>query len=542
MIPGMRILFVGFLGSILLIAPGSRIEAAEIRGEIVDAANGDLLPARLYIRSEVGRYYFAESAAEDGEAVVYDKQNWINKNSIERHTSLSAHPFRAEVPAGEYTLTAERGPEYRSLSMAVVVRDEPVAVRLELDRWIDMARKGWYSGDTHVHRSLAELPTVLLAEDLNVALPLTYWVTRAFQPPSRGDKNSDADQADALIRVDDTHVIYPRNTEYEIFTVNGKRHTLGAVFLLNHQSIFELGAPPVAEIARRGRREGALLDLDKHDWPWSMALIPVMGVDLFELSNNHVWRTAFAFTNWSSPPAAYMGLPLRGRYGPERDWLEFGWRNYYALLNCGFRLRPTAGTASGVHPVPLGFSRVYVHLPEGFQYHAWISGLDRGRSFVTTGPMLEVTLNGQWPGHVFRVSNEDTFSGAATIDVASEHPLETIEVIVNGEVFKRVNPINRRLPNGAFENRAVIDFSPDGSGWLAVRCLETRPNGRFRFAHTGPFHVEISGRPLMPRHEDAAFLIKRVEDELERSRDVLPRAAVQEYEAALAAYEELLAE
>ncbi len=50
----------------------------------------------------------------------------------------------------------------------------------------------------------------------------------------------------------------------------------------------------------------------------------------------------------------------------EWGWIEFGFKTYYALLNCGFKMRPTAGTASGVHPVPLGFGRVYVQLPGGF--------------------------------------------------------------------------------------------------------------------------------------------------------------------------------
>ena len=39
----------------------------------------------------------------------------------------------------------------------------------------------------------------------------------------------------------------------------------------------------------------------------------------------------------------------------ERGWIDFNFQNYYALLDCGFKMRPTAGTASGVHPVPLGF-------------------------------------------------------------------------------------------------------------------------------------------------------------------------------------------
>src|SRR5437870_9803203 len=85
-----------------------------------------------------------------------------------------------------------------------------------------------------------------------------------------------------------------------------------------------------------------------------------------------------------------------------REWTLYGFLTSYALLDCGFRLSPAAGTANGVHPVPLGFSRVYVHLPRGFDYEAWLNGLKAGRSFVTTGPMLFATVNGQDAGCVFK--------------------------------------------------------------------------------------------------------------------------------------------
>ena len=31
----------------------------------------------------------------------------------------------------------------------------------------------------------------------------------------------------------------------------------------------------------------------------TMAIVPLMDVDLFELSNNHCWRTDFAFGGWA---------------------------------------------------------------------------------------------------------------------------------------------------------------------------------------------------------------------------------------------------
>src|SRR5262249_61302320 len=141
---------------------------------------------------------------------------------------------------------------------------------------------------------------------LNVAFPLLYWVTEAFTPPRASGRSTPRDVEAKPIAVDATHVLYPRNTEYEIFTVAQKPHTLGAVFVLNHKSVFAEGVPPVGPVAKRARKEGALLELDKHNWPWSMMLVPVMGIDLYELSNNHIWRTEFGFPDWAEPSADWM--------------------------------------------------------------------------------------------------------------------------------------------------------------------------------------------------------------------------------------------
>ncbi len=76
-------------------------------------------------------------------------------------------------------------------------------------------------------------------------------------------------------------------------------------------------------------------------------LVPIASVDLFELSNNSVWRTAFGFKQ----PDRICRLGKRlSRSLPvlltEWGWLQFGFEMYYALLNCGFQISPSAGTAS----------------------------------------------------------------------------------------------------------------------------------------------------------------------------------------------------
>jgi hypothetical protein len=452
------------------------------------------------------------------------------------HTTLSAHPFLVRLPEGRYTLAAERGKEYHRERVAFTVGDKPSTVAIKLRRWADMAARGWYSGDTHTHRTLGELPNVMLAEDLNVAFPLIDWVREAFVAPIDRRDASFREPGAAAIRVDPGHLIVPRNTEYEIFTVAGKGHTLGAFFVINHKTPLNLGVPPVTPVAERAHREGALIELDKHNWPWSMALVPVMPVDLYELANNHVWETGFAFHDFGEAPAAEMGVE-RGAMGlTERGWIDFGFKNYYALLDCGFRLRPTAGTASGVHPVPLGFGRVYVQLDGALDADAWLNGLNAGRSFVTTGPMLFVTLDGREPGHRFDQTDPSPrdYRLAGTVESAS--PLDRIEVMLNGEVARTLRPENRLTERSGYESRVDASVTIEGTSWVAVRCFETIEGGRERFAHGSPFHVDVPGKPLRPRKFEVDYLIRRVQAQIDRSAAVLPAPALDEYRAALKAY------
>lgn len=497
-----------------------------VTGRVTDSVTRQLLPCRLYLQRADGTYLFPVSADAAGSAVRHEKRAFVNRNTVEMHTTLSAHPWRLDLEPGRYTVTVEHGKEYRTLVREFVVGAEPLNLELPLTRWVNMAARGWFSGDTHVHRTLAELPNVALAEDLNVSFPFTYWTTRSGEAPANGNKTTSADAAvpAGLIRLDDTHVIWPRNTEWEIFTVNGRSHTLGAVFALGHRDAFTNGAPPLKPIRDAVRREGALFDLDKHDWPWALAVIPLLDVDLYELANNHIWRAEFGYTNWSTPAPAFMSLPNEGRSGNERDWLEYTHRTYWTLLDAGFRLRPTAGTASGVHPVPLGFSRVYVHQPDGFSFEGWLKGLNAGHSVVTTGPML------------FAEATTNEITGT----VIGQEPVKEVEVIVNGEIRHRVPLTPTTNGDGALEAKFRQPLRLDGTSWVAVRCWEPAGPGRERFAHTAPRWFDVPGRPLRPRREEAEFLVNRVREQIARSTGTLSAEAIAEYQEALAVYEEVL--
>jgi peptidoglycan/xylan/chitin deacetylase (PgdA/CDA1 family) len=507
-----------------------------VEGSILGAA-GEPLPARLYIRGADGTWYFPKSASAQGSAIRYERRNGLGAKVVEMHTTLSAHPFRVELAPGQYTFTVERGKEYFPETREVTVARDMPKLEFRLRRWSNLAAPGWFSGDAHNHRDPADLPNVMLAEDVNVGLPMVDWTTASTVAPSVSGRGFAGSFGDKPVRIDTTHVWQPRNTEYEIFRTGNTNHTLGAVLILNHQKRFERPVFPLRGLAEQARAEGALLDLEKHNWPWSLALVPVLKVDLFELANNHHWETDYSIKNWAVPAPAWMGLSGSGS-ATERDWTLYGWQTYYALLNCGFQLRPSAGTANGVHPVPLGFSRVYVHLDEPFSFDAWMRGLAAGHSFVSTGPMLLAQADGQGPGTTFAATNTSRVYALNCV-VRSEQPLESVELVVNGIVTEHFDLQNLKTPAGAYGTEVSARFRPAGTSWLAWRCIEKRAGERIRFAHTAPWRFEVSDHPLRPRRVEADWLVQRVQEEIARSQGIAPESLVEDYRQALQVYKEI---
>ena len=510
--------------------------ATDVTGHVVDADSGDSLPCRLYVQNvDSGEWHFAKSNNAAGSAVAYKKQ--IGKSaSIEMHTTLSAGTFTLQLSPGKHRIHAEYGKEFLPADTEIRIGTEPSEFQLRMKRFVNMPKRGWYSGDTHAHRGLDELPNLVIAEDLNVAFPMTYWVRDSQEIPAASGPAMEAKP----IAVDATHVIYPINTEYEIFSVDGKRHTQGAVFVLNHKTPLNLPAPPVLPVAEEARRQGAILDLDKNSWAWSMMIVPIMSVDLFELSNNHNWRTKFGFPQWTIENAPDWPEVERDAAGfTDLGWTEFALQTYYALLNCGFRMRVTAGTGSGVHPVPLGHGRVYVHTGETFSYGGWIENLNAGHSFVTTGPLMDVRFNEQLPGTTLAkdaVENEVTFRGS----ILSPNRLRSIEIICNGETVRRLPVEPEQTPEGAWKYVVDADETLHGSGWLALRCFEDLPNAKVSFAHTNPVYIELANSPFIPRRRDAEFFIQRMNEEIARNTGILPEESLAEYQKAKVIYEAVL--
>lgn len=497
-------------------------------GRVVDAKTGAMLPARVYVTGPDGTPYLPPR--QNGESIFhYD----VTRGSREVYASIGAHPFRVELPVGQTTITVERGKAYAPMTRTCEIGEgQTVEEVFRLEQSFDMAERGWYSGDLHVHTPLDRLANMQLAEDLNVAFPITAWATDSESVPA--NRGGPVPEGGEWVPIDGTHGYWNLNTEYEIFRAPGLEGELGAVMILGHSRPFTLTAPPIKPVIAEARKQNAIIDWDKHCWPWSTMLVPVAGIDTMELSNNHMWRLKPHWTLWGEKPPAWMQCS-----DDAAGWADYGFQTYYALLNSGFDLRPSAGTANGVHPVPLGHSRVYVHIDGRFSYEAWRDGLMKGHSFATNGPMLLLNVDGHEPGKRVALPAGEDKRVEVNVDAFSVQPLDRIELIVNGRIQKVHQVSHDPAGQPARRERLSMPVELSGSSWIAARCFEVAPPDNVRFAHTGPVYFDDPERRLRPEPRQIQFLVDSVAKQLQRVEGKLPPEAVAEFREALAAYRDL---
>ena len=105
------------------------IDAARELRVRVSGADGELLPARVYLESADGRSYFPDTSFPRVVSVTEDYYF---------HTDGS---FTVTLPAGEAELEVWRGFEYEPVERTVDIRaGEWTTVEVELDRWVDAVR------------------------------------------------------------------------------------------------------------------------------------------------------------------------------------------------------------------------------------------------------------------------------------------------------------------------------------------------------------------------------------------------------------------
>jgi hypothetical protein len=429
------------------------------------------------------------------------------------HNSFSGH-VETDLPVGKYTYEIERGPEFARLVGEFEVGDkQPASVTHVLTRISDLGALGWWSGDLHVHRPVEDIELLMRAEDLHVAPVITWW--------NRKNLWSDREIPGQTLHQ------FDGNRFYDV--MGGEDERGGGALLY-----FQLPRPieitqaarefpsPVTFLNEASKQSGAWIDVEKPFW-WDVPTWLATGqVDSIGLANNHMCRGQMYETEaWGRPRDAERLPPPRG----NGYWSQ---EVYYKVLNAGLRIPPSAGSASGVLPNPVGYNRVYVHTGPELTWDGWWEGLRAGRSFVTNGPLLLCTANGKLPGEVFTAKEGAALSIDLSLRLISNDPVAALEVVRNGEVNETI-PVDPSKTDQ--ELTARIEF--DESGWFLVRAIADVEH-TFRFASTAPYYVEIGDAPRRISRRAAQFLVDWVGERTAQIQlaDPLQQAEVLQFHAA----------
>ncbi|MBI3862476.1 MAG: CehA/McbA family metallohydrolase [Planctomycetia bacterium] len=412
-----------------------------------------------------------------------------------------------EIPAGEYRYEIERGPEFTSVSgKLTVAAGTPTKIAADIARIADLKSEGWWSGELHVHRPVDDVPLLMKSEDLHVSPVITWWNKRNVW-------SDRAPPAELLVRFDGNRFYHVMGGEDE--REGGALLYFGLVAPIAIADADREYPSPMRFLDQARRHAGVHVDIEKPFW-WDVPAWLASGqVDTVGIANNHMARSKMYPGEAWGKPRDDKRLPSPAGNG---YWTQ---ELYYHILNCGLRIAPSAGSASGVLPNPVGYNRVYVHLDGDLTHDRWFDGLRAGRSFVTNGPLLRVRAAGQYPGHVFTSPDQIEIELSGVLE--GRDRVDSLEIIRDGRVEKKV-------PTAEFTKSGTLGkLKFTSSGWFLVRVIADNPQ-TFRFASAAPWYVEVGPVTRRVSRASAQFFRDWTDERIGRVKvaDPLQKAEVLE--------------
>jgi hypothetical protein len=204
-------------------------------------------------------------------------------------------------------------------------------------------------------------------------------------------------------------------------------------------------------------------------------------------------------------------------------------KHYYHFLDLGYKITATAGSDfpwCGIGPrfgvdgpdwnARIGNVRFYTYLGKEFSYDLWKQELKAGHTFVSSGPMITFTVNGQIPGDAVELKEPSTLSiKAQGYGHQGQVPLSRLEIIAHGKVIASATPGD--AGQSADHLSIQMDLPVDQGIWIAARCY-AGPN---QAAHTTPIYVTINGNGFLNPEtcDNYLELNEKYLDELEAELD-----------------------
>ena len=450
------------------------------------------VPSRIHLVAADGKFYAPEDA--------YARINGVGDRLFHHRGE-----FRLELPVGKAAIEAVKGFEYLPEKAEIEIRAGEVSrLTMSLERVVNMAVKGWYGGSTHVHMNYGgnlhnTIENMMLMSEAEGQDMVT------IQPANKDNRVLDQQ---FFVPGGGPHPLSKRNLpvvvgqEYRppfyghtsMFCM--KDHLLSPFTTGYEGTAIESLYPSNTDMFRKAKAQGA-----------TVAYVHAFGGEGDPLQGGlGVAKGYMVDAALGTTDAVEWSAASRGGFFP-----------WYATLNNGLRVTAIGGedSISNLHRSKLvGSVRTYVYTgARGLDVSAWFEGIRKGRVFVTTGPLVEMTVNGRLPGDEISLS-----AAGETVEVEAHVrsivPFAKALLVFNGNVIETIEPAGERTQFDFKRSVLVRD-----SGWIHLR-VEGKPEDRrpldaaYPLGFTNPVWLTVGGRPV--RNRTAAEYSIRWIDQLEK--------------------------
>src|SRR4030095_11999917 len=87
---------------------------------------------------------------------------------------------------------------------------------------------------------------------------------------------------------------------------------------------------------------------------------------------------------------------------------------------------------------PAGSDRTFARVDGPLSVQSWLGAIKRGRTFMSTGPLIFIDVDGHQPGDEIAVAATAPATRHVKADVVSIAGVDSLQIIVNGDVAKTV--------------------------------------------------------------------------------------------------------
>ncbi len=461
----------------------------------IERDSGQCVPVKLHVHGEWGEYLapvdrhriLNTAWFEDYSVDFLHEGTWYG-NTFQPH-SCTYIPGEAvlDLPLGRVYVEVSKGFEIRPVRTIVEVTVDTDEIVVELEKVLPWREKGWVTADTHVH-FLSPTSALLegSAEGVNVInLLASQWgelMTNVgdFDGKTTWGSREAGGNGEYLVRV---------GTE-------NRQHVLGHISLLGYGGRIiapmttggpnesALGAPIeilLTEWARQCKKQGGVVVLPHFPNPRAEAAASIVSEEI----------DAVEMTAWEY---LYRGID------------PYSLSDWYRYLNCGYLTAAVGGTDKMSANTAVGTVRTYARLEpdQPFTYETWMDAVRRAETFVTYGPLLDLTVDGHPMGSRIEMS-----ANGGTVDVvwqvaSATVPISRVELVVNGEIRESV-----AVPPEAGSGHWPVKV--DKSSWLALLVRgHYADKPEIIAAHSSPVMISVEGSPMLAA-ADAVTILEQIE-------------------------------